>query len=64
MQVPRWYPRSPDSFAQVSGLGTISLGVLGGYYGSTGGTGEPDIQRSSDACEYFPVRARERSLGN
>ena len=27
----------PDSFPQVSGLGTISLGVIGGYYGSTGG---------------------------
>ncbi len=27
----------PDSFPQVSGVGTISLGVIGGYYGSTGG---------------------------
>lgn len=27
----------PDSFPQVSGLGTISLGAIGGYYGSTGG---------------------------
>jgi DNA-binding beta-propeller fold protein YncE len=27
----------PDSFAQSSNLGTISLGVDGGYYGSTGG---------------------------
>lgn len=27
----------PDSFPQVSGTGTISLGVNGGYYGSTGG---------------------------
>jgi hypothetical protein len=27
----------PDSFPQVSGIGTISLGVNGGYYGSTGG---------------------------
>jgi DNA-binding beta-propeller fold protein YncE len=27
----------PDSFAQSSGLGTISLGVDGGYFGSTGG---------------------------
>jgi DNA-binding beta-propeller fold protein YncE len=27
----------PDSFPQVSGLGSVSLGVIGGYYGSTGG---------------------------
>jgi hypothetical protein len=27
----------PDSFAQSSSLGTISLGVNGGYFGSTGG---------------------------
>jgi hypothetical protein len=27
----------PDSFPQVSGLGTISLGAIGGYFGSTGG---------------------------
>ena len=34
---PALVAATPDNFQQVSGTGTISLGVNGGYYGSTGG---------------------------
>jgi hypothetical protein len=33
----------PDSYPQTSNLGTVSIGVLGGYYGSTGGLVELDF---------------------